>query len=354
MGSLVTAYEITSKPNWKEHYDITIYQLGWRLGGKGASGRNQNVFNRIEEHGLHIWFGFYDHAFRLIRKCYEELSRPLFSPLAIWEEAFKPANFFVLEELVNGSYQSWPFHFPMNSQIPGDTTELPDSVTYPSMILEYLNEYYKNRKQYIFPENECAENQGGWKEILEWVEDGTEGMSLDVIEKAILVLKHLLNQLNKDFPQDRFLKYVDQFIDGLWAKTEKKIESNTEARRFWILVDFSLTNIKGMIRDKVFENGFESIDDFDYREWLKLHGASELTINSAIVQGIYGLVFAGRSQYTFAAGTALKGALRMLFTYKGAIAYRMQAGMGDVIFTPIYEILKNVELRLNFFIELGS
>ncbi|EMG23069.1 hypothetical protein LEP1GSC150_2940 [Leptospira interrogans serovar Copenhageni str. LT2050] len=31
MGSLVTAYEITSKPNWKEHYDITIYQLGWRL-----------------------------------------------------------------------------------------------------------------------------------------------------------------------------------------------------------------------------------------------------------------------------------------------------------------------------------
>lgn len=349
LGSLVTAYEITSKPNWKEHYDITIYQLGWRLGGKGASGRNQNVFNRIEEHGLHIWFGFYDHAFRLIRKCYEELSRPLFSPLAIWEEAFKPANFFVLEEFVNGSYQSWPFHFPMNSQIPGDTTKLPDSVTYPSMILEYLNEYYKNRKQYIFPENEYAENQGGWKEILEWVEDEMEGMSLDVIEKAILVLKHLLNQLNKDFPQDRFLKYVDQFIDGLWAKTEKKIESNTEARRFWILVDFSLTNIKGMIRDKVFENGFESIDDFDYREWLKLHGASELTINSAIVQGIYGLVFAGRSQYTFAAGTALKGALRMLFTYKGAIAYRMQAGMGDVIFTPIYEILKKRGVKIKFF-----
>lgn len=104
-----------------------------------------------------------------------------------------------------------------------------------------------------------------------------------------------------------------------------------------------------MIQDKVFENGFESIDDFDYREWLKLHGASELTINSAIVQGIYGLVFAGRSQYTFAAGTALKGALRMLFTYKGAVAYRMQAGMGDVIFTPIYEILKQRGVQIKFF-----
>lgn len=97
LGSLVTAYEITSKPNWKEHYDIIIYQLGWRLGGKGASGRNQDVFNRIEEHGLHIWFGFYDHAFQLIRKCYEELSRPLTSPLSTWEEAFKPANFLYLK-----------------------------------------------------------------------------------------------------------------------------------------------------------------------------------------------------------------------------------------------------------------
>ncbi|TQE55794.1 hypothetical protein FFZ99_20085, partial [Leptospira interrogans] len=115
-----------SKLDWQEKYDITIYQLGWRLGGKGASGRNQDFSNRIEEHGLHIWFGFYDHAFQLIRKCYQELGRPLTDPLATWEEAFKPANFFVLEEQINGNYQPWPMRFPMNNQIPGDTTELPD------------------------------------------------------------------------------------------------------------------------------------------------------------------------------------------------------------------------------------
>lgn len=133
------------------------------------------------------------------------------------------------------------------------------------------------------------------------------------------------------------------------GKSRKKIESNTEARRFWILVDFSLTNIKGIIKDGVLEKGFESIDDFDYREWLKRHGANELTINSAIVQAIYGLVFGGKEQYTFAAGTALKGALRMVFTYKGAVAYRMQAGMGDVIFTPLYEILKKRGVHIKFF-----
>ncbi|MBE8364968.1 NAD(P)-binding protein [Leptospira borgpetersenii] len=347
LGSLVTAYEITSKPDWQEKYDITIYQLGWRLGGKGASGRNQDFSNRIEEHGLHIWFGFYDHAFQLIRKCYQELGRPLTDPLATWEEAFKPANFFVLEEQINGNYQPWPMRFPMNNQIPGDTTELPDPSVYPLMILNYVNEYYVSYRKSIFPENDQINNQSSCKQILKWIED--EGVGVDVIEKIIFVLKNLADKLNDDFVHDRFLKIIDLFIDDLWEKVEKKIESNTEARRFWILVDFSLTNIKGIIKDGVLEKGFESIDDFDYREWLKRHGANELTINSAIVQAIYGLVFGGKEQYTFAAGTALKGALRMVFTYKGAVAYRMQAGMGDVIFTPLYEILKKRGVHIKFF-----
>ena len=49
--------------------------MGWRLGGKGASGRNAAHGSRIEEHGLHIWFGFYDNAFLTMRQCYEELAR---------------------------------------------------------------------------------------------------------------------------------------------------------------------------------------------------------------------------------------------------------------------------------------
>ena len=40
IGSLTTAFALTSRRNWREHYEITVYQMGWRLGGKGASGRN--------------------------------------------------------------------------------------------------------------------------------------------------------------------------------------------------------------------------------------------------------------------------------------------------------------------------
>ena len=35
LGSLSTAFALTNESNWKERYEITIYQIGWRLGGKG-------------------------------------------------------------------------------------------------------------------------------------------------------------------------------------------------------------------------------------------------------------------------------------------------------------------------------
>ena len=67
---MATAWELTA-PHHQGRYQVTVYQEGWRLGGKGASGRGEN--GRIEEHGLHIWLGFYDNAFRMMRACHAEL-----------------------------------------------------------------------------------------------------------------------------------------------------------------------------------------------------------------------------------------------------------------------------------------
>jgi uncharacterized protein with NAD-binding domain and iron-sulfur cluster len=39
-GSMAAVYGMTLEPNWAEKYDITVYQLGWRLGGKGGLGGN--------------------------------------------------------------------------------------------------------------------------------------------------------------------------------------------------------------------------------------------------------------------------------------------------------------------------
>jgi hypothetical protein len=42
---------------------VTVYQPGWRLGGKCASDRNMSAEGRLEEHGLHLprWTGSSSH-----------------------------------------------------------------------------------------------------------------------------------------------------------------------------------------------------------------------------------------------------------------------------------------------------
>ena len=70
MAALATAFELTQRGDLQERFDITIYQMGWRLGGKGATGRDCQ--GRVVEHGLHIWFGCYENAFRMLRTAYED------------------------------------------------------------------------------------------------------------------------------------------------------------------------------------------------------------------------------------------------------------------------------------------
>src|SRR5689334_23047155 len=125
MAALTCAFEITNAVGWQDAYDITVYQLGWRLGGKGASGRNADHHDRIEEHGLHILLGFYENAFRVLKQAYGELERPVGTPLATWQDAFKPHNYVVLMEGNGAEWKPWAMSFPPNTDEPGTGGVLP-------------------------------------------------------------------------------------------------------------------------------------------------------------------------------------------------------------------------------------
>ena len=64
----------------------------WAGDSAGKSTPDSGAHDRIEEHGLHLWFGFYENTFRLIRECYDELDRDLDAPLAHVDDAFRPAT----------------------------------------------------------------------------------------------------------------------------------------------------------------------------------------------------------------------------------------------------------------------
>src|SRR6478672_7147059 len=68
-AGLAAAWQLSKLPG----YEIHVYERSWRLGGKGSSVRDDK--GRILEHGLHVWLGFYENAFRMIRECYAEVER---------------------------------------------------------------------------------------------------------------------------------------------------------------------------------------------------------------------------------------------------------------------------------------
>src|SRR5580658_3446577 len=115
-------------------YQVTVYQMGWRLGGKGASGRGAS--GRIEEHGLHLWMGFYENAFRLMRDCYAE-RRAAFPNcrFADWRDAFKPAPDVCVTDRTPAGWAFWLAHFPPGPGEPGDPV-----ASGPSSVLAYLRQ----------------------------------------------------------------------------------------------------------------------------------------------------------------------------------------------------------------------
>ena len=115
VSALAAVYALTSDENVAANYEFTFYQLGHRLGGKGASGRNMepDKGKRIEEHGLHIWFGFYENAFRWMKDAYAKLDRQS-GAIRTWDQAFHKHSYVVLMETMNSGLEPWTFVFPEN------------------------------------------------------------------------------------------------------------------------------------------------------------------------------------------------------------------------------------------------
>ncbi len=357
MGSLTSVYQLTRDPDWKNKYDITVYQMGWRLGGKGASGRNISMGDRIEEHGLHLWFGFYDNAFKVIQDVYEDNNRPPGTPLSTWQEAFTGYDFICLEELINGEWLHWPFKISPNKLIPGDNNLPPTIEGYIVRIVDWLCQQHQDFIQKTTPEvktkliahNNIIESFDLKQEFINFFNKGENDFKdagellIDAASKAASLGEYEALKL--------ILKSLKELIKWLVEHLEN---DKAEVRRYLILADLAVATISGMIDDKVIENGFETINQYDYKEWLALNGADKITVDSAIVQAVYGLVFGGKDQYTFEAGTALRGLLRLGLTFKGNVYYRMMAGMGDAIFAPIYEVLQKRGVKFQFFSKITN
>jgi len=357
VGAMTAAFELTAQKDWQEHYEVTVYQMGWRLGGKGASGRNHEAQERIEEHGLHILLGFYDNAFNVLKRCYDELGRPAGAPLATWRDAFKPHNLVVFSERIGSEWQEWPIEFPVDDEEPGGRDVALRVWEYVPLLLGWMSDMLVAPTGARRPHR----NPGmPWARCIRRLLVDVEGVALTAAAGWLWAAEWLARSLDADPRKHRreahhtLVWLLDKFIRWLWDRMEHVVDRDAEARHLFMALDLSAAIITGLIVDGVIFRGFDAIDDLELHEWLEKHGASKrLTLDGSWTRAAYNLPFAYRYGDTrrpcAAAGTALRGVLRMVLTYKGAIMWKMQAGMGDTIFGPLYEVLKRRGVRFEFF-----
>ena len=350
--------------------------MGWRLGGKGASGRG--VADRVEEHGLHLWMGFYENAFRLMRECYAERHAAFpHCRFADWSDAFKPAPDIGVADRTRDGWEFWLAHFPPGEGLPGD----PIADGSPFTVLSYLRqstmligELLRSASAMESGRSGAPGQPGAQERPAAAGPDAIASMADALLRygqlattAALFEASDILRQaIHTYFPQ-MFrggapvpLRLLDALAAAARRQLEQLVAGDGELRRVWQVIDLILASIRGSTLHGLAldPRGFDAINDYDWREWLRMNGASEQSLDSGFMRAIYDLAFAFEdgdvTRPRLAAGVALRGAMRMFFTYRGALFWRMSAGMGDVVFAPLYQVLEHRGVRFQFFHRLRN
>lgn len=371
MSSLVTAFELTNLPNARSDYEITVYQQGWRLGGKGASGRNRDQAMRIEEHGLHVLFGCYENAFRVLRKCYREL--PPAEPSekrATIEDAFKPHDSVVMFENFDGIPRPWELRPPRRKGSPGIGGEIPfGPMNYLRLILEWVEGLGRGLLGGERGAPDFSEVVGV-RETMALIENSSEGTRsmpedpLAALSSARKLAAGLSdpNTFNAIIQEDQSARAGEGLIQTAYRRIAGGARgfadfvktsvagAGDEIRRLRVISDFAASTVRGFFAAGVVGTDAHrpqwfAIDDYDLRAWLRANGAAEETLESPLIQGLYDSVFTAGEL----SAAAIMHAAARASHYKGAFVYKMQGGMGDVIFAPLYRTLKDRGVKFEFF-----
>lgn len=378
VGGCVAAYWLSATEELRKKYRITLYQTGWRLGGKGASSRNPDMKFRSEEHGPHVWFGFYENAFTTLRGCIEEADLDRF-PVGDARRLFDgddglPGLFEASREGVfynkdaGGKWHPWKIELDTYPNCPGDDHPQPD-----------VRETLWRAADLLALNLDLQKLFGPWtKRFIGWI-GRILGRALPVSQPDVChfginpgdpggLASHLSRRMVDiagserhwygEWVTGRGLQLLLDYIGWRIRREARKKDLTQEELRQLSLTDLCRTCLRGalvdlLIRDKT----FSQLDGIEFLKWLEFHGAAYHTLEtSPLLRGYYDTPFAFRDgkahdpEYAdFAAGAALRGFFRIFFGHKGAYLYRMRLGMGECIFVPLYRVLKQRGVHFEFF-----
>jgi uncharacterized protein with NAD-binding domain and iron-sulfur cluster len=369
MGGLAAAWRL-SEPGWRDRFErIVVYQRGWRLGGKGASSRGRH--GRIEEHGLHVWLGFYENAFRLLRECYAELDRPTTdpdAPILTWRDAIEPAPAVGVEDRDGEGWHHWLARFAPNDLDPGEPHE-----SRPASPVEFALRGLQLVIDAVDSLAEVEATAATGRVVLSGSADPPSSLADTLAAGARLVVPAALLEATRLARQvigaagdradgrvpaagvgDLVGPELEDALDRAQAWLGDAVAADPGLKRSWQVISLTMALTRGLVADGVLTDPqrLTQLDDEDYRDWVRRHGAAPEAVDGGFLRALYDMVVGYEdgdpTRPRFGAGSALLLAMKLALEYKGAIFWKMRAGMGDVVFAPLYQALRQRGVDFEF------
>jgi uncharacterized protein with NAD-binding domain and iron-sulfur cluster len=380
MSGLVAAFELSRTQALRDRFEVTVYQLGWRLGGKLASGRDPAQSMRNTEHGLHVWFGFYDNAFAVFRDVFERWDRPAGCPWTNWLDPFLRQQLTPVGETIDGKLGHWDVVWPLNGAVPGTGGVLPGPW---GVVTELFNLVVELIRDVLGTDGRALPYEAGplpdaiEQRYAEAVHDAAAASPQEdertpvgagrsrTLEEVIAWVKGWLARIGQGpelAADDNFhgviylLKLIKRVVQALL-----RFRNNVDAHRLINIVDIGVAFLCGMLNPtyQIWRHGgdLDRINYLEFREWLIDNGGARNIVEGwSALSAVYDAFFQYRGGDTacpdYEAGTAARVFIRTVFTYKGAVLYLLTAGMGETVIGPMYEVLRAQGVRFEFFHKL--
>ena len=304
-AGLTAAMSLSATPELRARYDVTIYQSGWRVGGKCGQGR-KGPANRIEINGTHYLFGAYDAVFDVARDVFAELETAGDQRFGTYASQFLPCRTVAVKEFFNGNWYTWVINLPGNG-VPPDSPapDLTLGDTMRSVIGMIIDGCTPERIAALMPETggtietppAAPDAPHWWQRVADFtgreLHAAEHRVGLGLLHLALDLVHGLEREAMQPTVSEALVWLLSHFRSWAWDLLQKPSTTRIDARRLWQLIDLGTSALIGMIQDHVFEpGGFDGIDQYDLREWLMRSGAQESTAWSAPIVTWYNAIAA--------------------------------------------------------------
>jgi uncharacterized protein with NAD-binding domain and iron-sulfur cluster len=365
MAGLATAWRLTRQPDWRDRFEsVTVHQLGWRLGGKCATGRGP--FDRVEEHGIHLFGGGYYNTLAMMRDVcaeafpgspgeFDHRFEDQYTSVAVdghrkRVRRFQPSAL----TLADAAALDTPGEL-FATALAGLLAQL--RVDSPAADLRLLTRLANGGVLDFLglpgPQNLTT---AGWLDILQNV--------VDQVRNRSAALGTTLDRLKAVIGPDRAYASFEFLAPG--GEFKRLLPERTQALQFrtarWMgMLNLAYALGNGYLQDFVrHPKTFSALDDEDYTVWLRRHGAWDSTLELDVALAPIRILYQYRggdassaANRSMGAGAYLHWTLRTL-AYVKAPFWFFTHGTGDTVVAPLYTVLAQRGVRFEFFHKVES